>query len=70
MSTKFSYEKTMEEIETIIGDIENNRLDVDQLTDAVARVGELLAKCKRKLADARAIVDGLEEKMNDGLKSE
>lgn len=64
MTAKFSYEKTVAEIEAIIDDIENNRLDVDQLTDAVARVGELLAKCKKKLTDARAVVDELEAKMN------
>lgn len=63
MATEFSYEKTIEEMETIISDIENNRLDVDQLTDAVARVGEMLAKCKKKLADARAVVDDFENKM-------
>ena len=65
MTAKFSYEKTVAEIEAIIDDIENNRLDVDQMTDAVSRVGELLAKCKKKLTDARAVVDELEAKMND-----
>lgn len=63
MAAKFSYEKTVAEIEAIIDDIENNRLDVDQLTDAVVRVGEMLAKCKKKLSDARAVVDELETKM-------
>lgn len=56
-TTKFSYEKTVEEIESIIADIENNRLDVDQLSDAVSRVSELLKKCKKKLTDTQAIVD-------------
>lgn len=62
-TTKFSYEKTVEEIESIIDDIENNRLDVDQLADAVARVSEMLKKCKKKLADTQAVVDKvIEEK--------
>ncbi len=65
MAKEFSYEKNIEEMEKIISDIENNRLDVDQLTDAVARVGEMLAKCKKKLADARAVVDDFESKMNE-----
>ena len=42
MATKFSYEKTVEEIESIVDDIENNRMDIDQLADAVVRVSDLL----------------------------
>lgn len=57
MSTKFSYEKTIVEIESIIDDIENDRLNVDQLSDAVEKVSELLKKCKQKLADTKAVVD-------------
>lgn len=61
MATKFSYEKTIEEIESIVDDIENNRMDIDQLSDAVARVSDLLKKCKQKLADTKAIVDKINE---------
>ena len=61
MATKFSYEKTIEEIESIVDDIENNRMDVDQLADAVVRVSELLKKCKQKLADTKAIVESIGE---------
>ena len=61
MATKFSYEKTIEEIESIVDDIENNRMDIDQLADAVVRVSDLLKKCKQKLADTKAIVDKIDE---------
>ncbi|MBO7478119.1 MAG: exodeoxyribonuclease VII small subunit [Salinivirgaceae bacterium] len=61
MATKFSYEKTVEEIESIVDDIENNRMDIDQLADAVVRVSDLLKKCKQKLADTKAIVDKIDE---------
>jgi exodeoxyribonuclease VII small subunit len=61
MATKFSYEKTIEEIESIVDDIENNRMDIDQLADAVARVSDLLKKCKQKLADTKAIVDKIDK---------
>ena len=57
MATKFSYEKTVEEIESIVDDIENNRLDIDQLADAVVRVSDLLKKCKQKLNDTKAVID-------------
>ena len=61
MATKFSYEKTIEEIESIVDDIENNRMDIDQLADAVARVSKKKKKCKQKLADTKAIVDKIDE---------
>ena len=66
MATQFSYEKTIEEIESIVDDIENNRLDIDQLADAVVRVSEMLKKCKQKLADTKKVVDDMnEEKKSD-----
>lgn len=57
MAKEFSYEKSLEEIESIIDDIENNRLNIDQLADAVTRVSDLLKKCKKKLTDTQAVVD-------------
>ena len=65
MAAKFSYEKTVAEIESIVDDIENNRLDIDQLADAVVRVSDLLKKCKQKLTDTKAVIDG----MNNELQS-
>lgn len=59
MATKFSYEKTVLEIKSIVDDIENNRLDIDQLADAVVRVSDLLKKCKQKLSDTKAVIDGM-----------
>lgn len=61
MAAKFSYEKTIEEIESIVDDIENNRLDIDQLADAVVRVSDLLKKCKQKLSDTKSVIDNLSE---------
>ncbi len=64
MAAKFSYEKTIEEIESIVDDIENNRLDIDQLADAVVRVSDLLKKCKQKLSDTKAVVDNMSSDTN------
>ncbi len=61
MAIKFSYEKTVGEIESIVDDIENNRMDIDQLADAVVRVSDLLKKCKQKLADTKSVIDNLNE---------
>lgn len=64
MAAKFSYEKTIEEIESIVDDIENNRLDIDQLADAVVRVSDLLKKCKQKLSDTKSVVDNMSSDTN------
>ena len=61
MATKFSYEKTVVEIESIVDDIENNRLNIDELADAVVRVSELLKKCKQKLTDTKAVIYGMKD---------
>jgi exodeoxyribonuclease VII small subunit len=43
------YIDAINEIEQIIAEIENNELDVDDLTDKIRRASELLKFCKTKL---------------------
>lgn len=43
------YGEAIEEIEKILKQIENEELDVDDLTSKVRRVSELLSICKKKL---------------------
>lgn len=59
MTVKFSYEKSIAEIEQIISEIENEGLNVDQLADKVEHVANLLKKCKQKLMDTKAQVDDM-----------
>ncbi len=50
MSKKhLSYDEAIEEIELIINKIENQELDIDELSANVKRVAELLNFCKTKL---------------------
>jgi len=50
MSKKhLSYNEAIEEIELIINKIENQELDIDELSANVKRVAELLNFCKTKL---------------------
>lgn len=50
MSKKqLSYNEAIEEIELIINKIENQELDIDELSANVKRVAELLNFCKMKL---------------------
>jgi len=44
-----TYNEAVEEIESIIGKIENQELDIDELSTNVKRVAELLNFCKLKL---------------------
>lgn len=46
---EISYKAAVEEIEEILGKIEEGSLDVDELTSSVKRVTELLKICKDKL---------------------
>ncbi|MFO8235443.1 MAG: exodeoxyribonuclease VII small subunit [Bacteroidales bacterium] len=51
------YGKAIAEIEEILTKIENEELDVDDLTDKVKRVSELLNVCKKKLHNTEVEVE-------------
>ena len=51
MSDKFSYAKSIEEINRILSEIESGELSVDQLSKEVARAVELIEQCKAKLRE-------------------
>ena len=44
-----SYQKAMDELESIVKKIEQNEPDVDELNDMVVRAVELVKYCKTKL---------------------
>ena len=46
---KISYSEAVAEIETILQNIEEGKLDVDELTKKVSRVTDLLKICRDKL---------------------
>jgi len=46
---QLSYNEAIEEIEAIISRIENQELDIDELSSNVKHVAELLNFCKQKL---------------------
>ena len=43
------YREAIEEIESIVGEIENETVDVDMLTEKVKRAASLIRNCKKKL---------------------
>ena len=50
---KLTYKEAMAEIEDIVTKLENNQLDVDELSGKVKRVSELIAFCK---SDRKSVV--------------
>lgn len=56
------YSEAINEIEQIVEQIESNELDIDELTDKIKRVSELLKFCKAKL---RSTEEEVQKIMND-----
>lgn len=66
MSTKkISYNEAIAEIEEILEKIENEELDVDELTEKVKRVSVLLKICKDKLFSTNEQVEQILKEMED-----
>jgi exodeoxyribonuclease VII small subunit len=62
---KINYKKALEEIERIVQKIENEEIDVDELSTMVKRAAELIKLCKTKLKstgeELENIIDNLDE---------
>ncbi len=43
------YEEAIKKLEQIVSDIENNRLDIDLISDKIKEAQELIKFCKDKL---------------------
>lgn len=54
---KINYGEAIKEIELIISQIENEELDIDELSQKVKRVSELLKICKEKLHNTESEVE-------------
>lgn len=54
---KLNYKEAMAEIESIVAKLEDNQLDVDELSGRVKRVSELIAFCKSKLHETEEEVE-------------
>lgn len=62
---KATYSEAMAEIEDILEKIENEELDVDELTEKVKRVSTLLKFCKDKLTKTNEQVEQILKEMED-----
>lgn len=62
---KISYREAITEIEETIASIENEELDVDDLSEKVKRVSELLMICKEKLHNTEKEVEKILSEMDE-----
>lgn len=49
MAKKFNYKKSLEDIQSIIDEIENDTIDVDQLSLKIKKAAQLIKSCKDQL---------------------
>lgn len=54
---KYSYKEAIQEIETIIGSIEHEEIDVDTLSEKVKKISSLIVTCKSKLKTTEEEID-------------
>jgi exodeoxyribonuclease VII small subunit len=62
---KLTYSEAVEEIEEILSKIENEELDVDELSDQVKRVSYLIKLCKEKLFKTQHEVEQILDEIDD-----
>jgi exodeoxyribonuclease VII small subunit len=62
--SKLSYADAMEELEAILAELDRDDVDIDHLTERVARAAALIEFCRTRIESARLdvtrLVEGLE----------
>lgn len=62
---KGTYKEAIAEIEEILTQIENNELDVDELSEKVKRVSSLINMCKEKLKNTEEEIEKILKEMDN-----
>lgn len=62
---KVTYQEAINEIDEILAKIENEELDVDELSDKVKRVSGLIKLCKDKLHKTEVEVENILKEMEE-----
>jgi exodeoxyribonuclease VII small subunit len=52
-----SYREALDELEAILAELDDDRLDVDALAERVARASALVEHCRQRVAGARLAVE-------------
>ena len=61
MAKKFNYNKSVKEIQTIINEVEQDDIDVDELSTKIKRASLLIKKCKTQLKNTEEDVNSILE---------
>jgi exodeoxyribonuclease VII small subunit len=68
MENKISYTEAFEELQTIVSDMENGDISIDELSSSVKRASLLIKICKDKISsteeDVQKILKELDDKKN------
>lgn len=56
---ELTYTKAMEELESIVKSVEENRLDIDSLADRLKRAQQLVKFCRERLQKTEKEVNGI-----------
>lgn len=59
MDIEFSYNKSLEEMERIMQEIETDEVDVDKLSEKVKRLSVLIKSCKSSLRETEEEVQNI-----------
>lgn len=58
---KQSYQAALEELETILQNLQDGKISIDDLMEQSARATELIALCRKKLRDVEGNLNALRE---------
>lgn len=58
---KLTYESALQELQSIVSDLQDSAVGMDDLSEKVSRAAELLKFCREKLRETEAKVGGLFE---------
>jgi exodeoxyribonuclease VII small subunit len=64
---KISYQEAYNELQSILSQIENDELDVDELTKNVKKASELIKLCKSKLFETETEIEKIIQDMDEDL---
>lgn len=70
MSETTTYSEAIIELETIVSDLENATIGVDELSDKVKRAAELIKFCRSKLTSTEKEVNDILHNLSEEDKTE
>lgn len=62
---EIGYSEAIEELEKILGDLEESDVDVDVLAEKVARASELIRVCRERISNAKLQIDKVVADLED-----